>query len=153
MSKTIEEIKDEVAIEYGWKSWKSCYGDDGITNAMIDEVAERYAQSQTQELQDWKESASKVFKNLDLQAIGKTLGIGLGEDVSTNVLPKINELQEQNAELVNALHVIKNLQSLIEYPKDTPIEHSGEAEAIHQMFNVIDILLTKYNHLKSNTNG
>lgn len=63
----------------------------------------QHAQSQTQELTAWKESASKVFKNLDLQAIGKTLGIVLGEDVSTNVLPKIRELQERNAELVEML--------------------------------------------------
>lgn len=132
MSKTIEEIKDEVAIEYGWKSWKSCYGDDGITNTMIGEIAERYAQSQTHELTAWKESASKVFKNLDLQAIGKTLGIGLGEDVSTNVLPKIKELQEQNAELVRVLERCKDLmQNSIFTP------HKNTALAITE-------LLTKY---------
>ncbi|WP_099369571.1 hypothetical protein [Sphingobacterium sp. 1.A.5] len=66
---------------------------------------------QIHELTDWKESASKVFKNLDLQAIGKTLGIGLGEDVSTNVLPKIKELQEQNAELVRLLEELSKTTS------------------------------------------
>lgn len=64
MSKTIEEIKDEVAIEYGWKSWKSCYGEDGITNTMIDEVAQRYAQSQTQELQEQNAELVEMFNEI-----------------------------------------------------------------------------------------
>lgn len=108
MSKTIEEIKDQVAFDYDWRNWEVCYNSDGVTNVMIDEIAERFAQSQTQDLTAWKESASKVFKNLDLQAIGKTLGIGLGEDISVNVLPKIKELQEQNAELVLMLTEVRN---------------------------------------------
>lgn len=51
--KTLEEIKDEVAQEYGWKNWSSCYGEDGITNSIINEVAKRYA----------KEVAMQALKN------------------------------------------------------------------------------------------
>ena len=64
---TIEEIKDEVAIEYGWKSWKSCYGDDGITNVMIDEIAHRYAQSQTQELQEQNAELVEMLERAKLE--------------------------------------------------------------------------------------
>lgn len=38
----LQRIKDEVAIEYGWKNWSSAYGDNGTTNRLIDLVAERY---------------------------------------------------------------------------------------------------------------
>lgn len=105
MSKTIEEIKDEYARSFAYKDWKELKSNESVLTIARanDEVAERYAQSKTQELTEWKESASKVFKNLDLQAIGKTLGIGLGEDVSTNVLPKVKGLIEQNKELVEML--------------------------------------------------
>lgn len=106
MSKTIEEIKEQYAKDFERDSfedmiWSYAESENGINDfiMIVDEIAERYAQSQTQELTAWKESASKVFKNLDLQTLGKTLGIGLGEDISVNVMPKIKELQEQNAEL------------------------------------------------------
>ena len=49
MSKTIEEIKDECAKDFGFNN----YGDVEDWNSecmIIDEVAERYAKSQTQEL-------------------------------------------------------------------------------------------------------
>jgi len=101
-------------------------------------LLKKFSNSQTQQLTAWKESASKVFKNLDLQTLGKTLGIGLGEDVSTNVLPKIKELQEQNAELVEML------KEIVLYDCDNYIS-SGDIDKIKE-------LLTKHNHLKSNTN-
>ena len=137
---TIEEIKDEVAIEYGWKSWKSCYGDDGITNVMIDEIAHRYAQSQTQELTDWKESMMKVHSELDLQGIGKSLGLPLGASIAPQVFPKVKELIEQNSELISML---EKCQSLMKNSIFTP--HHNTALAITE-------LLSKHNHLKSNTN-
>lgn len=65
--KSIEGIKDEVAIEYGWKSWKSCYGDDGITNTMIDEVAKRYAQSQTQEIIEQNRELVEMLERAKLE--------------------------------------------------------------------------------------
>lgn len=39
----LQRIKDEVANEYGWKNWSSAYGDNGITNRLIDETANRYS--------------------------------------------------------------------------------------------------------------
>ncbi len=126
MSKTIEEI---IAYTEGLEGYDLV----GSQRYLAIEVAKRYAQSQTQELTDWKESASKVFKNLELQAIGKTLSIGLGEDVSVNVLPKIKELHEQNAELVEMLrHVVYEYE---------------QGESSYRTIMEIKELLTKYNHL------
>jgi len=153
MSKTIEEIEKDYIIELGYKKHedyplmltKLHTIDASLTlHKFMTKVAERYARSQTQELIDWKESASKVFKNLDLQTLGKTLGIGLGEDVSTNVLPKVKELIEQNAELVEALESVVKLQD----------KYFGERD-IHRVLQKrvfeIEDLLTKYNHLNKKT--
>lgn len=136
---SIDKIKEYYAKERGFESWSEFLNNiHGFQiPSHMTEVAERYAQSQTQELTAWKQSASKVFKNLDLQAIGKTLGIGLGEDVSTNVIPKIKELQEQNADLVEMLD--KAMYELLMYKKNYGLS-SKLADEITE-------LLTKYNHL------
>ncbi len=44
------------------------------------------------ELEAWKESAMKVMP--DFQAIGKALGLKLGEDVSPQILPRIQAMSE-----------------------------------------------------------
>ena len=49
MSKTIEEIKDQVAKETGFHCWSE-HKDTGIYDSDVNLIAERYAQSQTQEL-------------------------------------------------------------------------------------------------------
>jgi len=115
MSKTPEEIMNEIAKEQNFRSWTTMVEHNMVSDVDIIGVTERYAQFQTQELSDWKESASKVFKNLDLQTLGKTLGIGLGEDISTNVLPKVKELQEQNKELVKMLERVNGKSEIYEY--------------------------------------
>lgn len=162
MSKTIEEI---IAYTEGLEGYSLV----GSQKYLAIEISERYAQSknetirhlagvnidlkkQIQELTEWKESASKVFNNLDLQTLGKTLGIGLGKDVSINVLPKIKELQEQNSELVN---VIKDLIPMAEdgyrLHKNNG-SHQDFLEDDRETLKKAKELLTKYNHLKSNTN-
>lgn len=97
MSKTIEEIKNEWAQKLNnghgncCKNWKEYVSNNDIDEEDITEIAERYAQSQTQ------------------------------------------ELQERNAELVRMLEDVKG--------------YLGSDKR-----NEVDTLLTKYNHLKSNTN-
>ena len=44
-------------------------------------------------LEEWKRQQLIVMEQLDLQAIGKELGIGLGEDISSRVLPEIRRLK------------------------------------------------------------
>lgn len=47
-------------------------------------------------LKNWKESAMKIFNEIDLQAIGKELNVGLGQSVSENLLEKIKLHTERN---------------------------------------------------------
>lgn len=63
----------------------------------LNQRAVECAADKVADLQAWKESASKVLNNLDLQAIGKELGVQMGKDVSTEVLPGIKKLKEQMA--------------------------------------------------------
>lgn len=50
MSKTIEEIKDQVAKETGFHCWLE-HKDTGIYDSDVNLIAQRYAKSQAQELQ------------------------------------------------------------------------------------------------------
>src|SRR5690606_9442973 len=85
-------------------------------------------------LTDWKESMMKVHSELDLQGIGTALGLPLGSSIASQVLPRVKELIAQNGELVKMLQrfIDNNMMSV------TADEEAKE-------------LLTKYNHLKSNT--
>ena len=58
MSKTVEEIKDEVAKEY----IKS--GERSTIEQLMTEVAKRYAKSQTQELQEQNAELVSALKNI-----------------------------------------------------------------------------------------
>ena len=65
MSKTIEEIKDEYAHETSAHGWFDMTMRQGpIRNAQVDEVAERYAQSQTQELQEQNAELVEMLEEL-----------------------------------------------------------------------------------------
>lgn len=46
---------------------------------------------QRKRLEDWKESAMKVWP--DMQAIGKELGVSLGDTVHDKILPEIKRLK------------------------------------------------------------
>lgn len=48
MSRTMEEVFDQVARECGWECWFTAYNEEAITNMMIAEAASRYAELQTQ---------------------------------------------------------------------------------------------------------
>lgn len=73
MSKTIEEIKDEVAQELGYKSNSVFSAHEQllinphgcnykVLSSSFDEVAERYAQSQTQELIEQNRELVEMYK-------------------------------------------------------------------------------------------
>lgn len=101
LGQTLEEIKEQYAKDFERASfedmlWSYAESENGINNFIMitDEVAERYAQSQTQ------------------------------------------ELQEQNAELV---FVLQNIANMLEVNAKISVES-------------IKRVLTKYNHLKLNTN-
>lgn len=92
-------------------------------------------------LTDWKESMMKVHSELDLQGIGTALELPLGSSIAPQVLPRIKELIEQNAELVANIQLL--LQSL---------DYDALGVMSELIIEDLKELLTKYNHLKSNTN-
>jgi hypothetical protein len=53
-------------------------------------------QKEVNDLVEWKKSAMNIFSQIDLQAIGKELNIGLGKSVSENLLSKIQLHTEKN---------------------------------------------------------
>lgn len=53
-------------------------------------------QKEVSNLIEWKKSAMNVFIEIDLQAIGKELNVGLGQSVSENLLSKIQIHTEKN---------------------------------------------------------
>jgi len=53
-------------------------------------------QKEVNDLVEWKKSAMNIFSQIDLQAIGKELNIGLGQSVSENLLSKIQLHTEKN---------------------------------------------------------
>lgn len=48
-----------------------------------------------EELRQWKESAMTVLSKIDLQAIGKEIGVRIGHDVSTEILPWIKNAKAE----------------------------------------------------------
>lgn len=107
MSVIFQEIKDQVAREDGKFDWEdfqdSCiHWDHGRLAKGIDEVARRYATAVTRALREenrqlllWKESALEVMNKMDLQAIGKEIGLPLGSSIPEHVLPAIYKLKEE----------------------------------------------------------
>lgn len=137
LGRTLEEIKEAFAKEKGFKNWDECL-DLLVTNREVDEIAHRYAQSQTQELTEWKESMMKVLSELDLQGIGNALELPLGSSIAPQVLPKIKELQERNEELVSMLrNCAESMKRL------NPHQNSRIGVKLEEVYK----LLTKYNHL------
>ena len=104
MSKTIEEIKEQVAKEYtsGKSGWHGNYLSERIKLVLMNEVAKRFAQSQTQ------------------------------------------ELIKQNMELVD---LVERCRDVIYAYNDYRPTATG-----NEILQAIQDRLTKYNHLKSNTN-
>lgn len=126
-TKSIEQIKEEYAGEHGRDSWEEffqwntlCHTPHDIMQDHYNEIMKRYAQQfqsptsflnteimalreRVEELEAWKESAKNVLSNLKLQELGKVLDIKLGEDISSNVFPKVKSLNERVGELEDML--------------------------------------------------
>lgn len=43
MKKTLQEIKDQVAVNFGFSNWHELYNSEVIGNTVVDEVAKQYA--------------------------------------------------------------------------------------------------------------
>lgn len=55
------------------------------------------------ELEAWKRGALSVMKEMDTQAVGKLLGVPLGQPIYAAIEPGIRRLMEENAELVGLM--------------------------------------------------
>lgn len=64
---------------------------------------QEYSDQQNAELLAWKESAMRVLNALDLQSLGRKLGIGLGQSVSENLHAKVDGLLERVKGLETAI--------------------------------------------------
>ncbi len=64
MSKTIEEIKEQYAKELGYSKWVNI-GYDANSEKRNNEVAKRYAQSQTQELQEQDAELVEMLEDME----------------------------------------------------------------------------------------
>lgn len=127
MSKTIEEIKEEVSREFlhPYRTWlenSRFSNDDNISvledSGAIDEVAERYAQYQTQEL---------LEQNRELLESNESL------------TSKLKEAKSMLGRLRRSMSVHPDCTSGSEFDDYTTDAQNLEDE--------IDEVLTKYNHL------
>lgn len=72
MSKTIEEIKDEYAINLaGYNTWDELINDEPSYRVEIhtDQVAERYAKSKTQELIEQNRELVSVMEEVQIELL------------------------------------------------------------------------------------
>lgn len=135
MSKTIDEIKEQYAIEKGFNNWEGFIMEQPVYRYEdhTDEVAERYAEIKSRDITKQSDYYIEILDRIDLKNIGIVLGIENNKSVSKNLLPKIKELQEQNADLVEMLiHVVYEYE---------------QGESSYRTIREIKELLTKYNHL------
>lgn len=117
---TAEEAFEKTARELGYITWPDlknafCMDPFGL-NDRIYKAANNYKelhtaplQTRIDELEAWKESMSKVIKDVDLQECGKLLNIGLGQDIAGNIVPKIKELKEENEKAFKELYRLTDL--------------------------------------------
>lgn len=56
---------------------------------------------EAEELLQWKIQATELLSHLDLQTIADIFGIGMGERISTQVIPRIRALIQENDDLRN----------------------------------------------------
>lgn len=71
----------------------------GVSYEQALKAMQSYSDQQNAGLLAWKESALREINALDLQSLGRKLGIGLGQSVSENVHSKVDGLLERVKEL------------------------------------------------------
>lgn len=135
--KDLQEIKDEYANEQGKCSWSDfqeyyIYWDNSKLEEGIDQIAIRYSQEQNKELQEWKESASKILKNIDLQQLGKLLSMQYGTAIDEQLLPTVTKLVEDKHELVDML---ESCLSFVEELKKHGITNWSDDRKLRELIN------------------
>jgi hypothetical protein len=67
---------------------------------------EQKALNEVRRLKDWKESAMALEATWDIQAVGKALGVPLGEPIHPAILPGITRLRDALEETRNHLSCV-----------------------------------------------
>lgn len=115
---TLEEIKAQVAKEYGFYNWDSITALD-LGDRIINQIAQRYAQSQTQELQEQYAELVEMLSKLVL------------------LLEEIDSTLFHHNHSIDGWHLNGDLEPIMNFVNDMDLEPITEAKEI----------LTKYNHL------
>lgn len=64
-----------------------------ITGPQIADLIERLVRERD-DLGVWKQSAMQVMNGIDIQSVGREIGVPLGEDIGPNILPAIREMKQ-----------------------------------------------------------
>jgi hypothetical protein len=94
----VEKVRDEWAEEFVRVRDELKVAGEHAMNLHKQLAAER---EKVRELERWKESAIAVMP--DYQAVGRELGLRLGESVHDKILPAIQQLREQRDEAIRLL--------------------------------------------------
>lgn len=90
VKKELEQNKNYDFLSEIWDDENLCILYDAVY------TTEKIFEKELNDLIEWKKSAMNIFSEIDLQAIGKELNIGLGQSVSENLLGKIQLHTEKN---------------------------------------------------------
>lgn len=78
----------------------SAHPDNEAHSEFADRISDlEEIKTEVTQLLEWKESALKVMNNIDLQKVGKLLGVPLGQDISSQIIPSIEMLIKENEQL------------------------------------------------------
>jgi hypothetical protein len=105
-----ERLKEELERTFVWTPQEMREENDQLRERVLSIDNERA------ELQRWKDGASKILDDLNLQEIGKKLGLTVGTDIAPRILPGIQKLkdlvgvlQNENRALLNTIRQINHL--------------------------------------------
>lgn len=86
----MSDIKDKYRLETN----EDCYCDEWqVEGGSYKDEYVLWIEKQLWELIEWKLSAMNIFKEIDLQAIGKEIGVGIGQDIAKEILPYIRKMK------------------------------------------------------------
>lgn len=81
-------------------------------------------------LEQWKREQLMVESEWDAQAVGRELGIGLGESIRAEILPAVLALR---ASLQSAQETLQELRALLNTPETEDFDKAIPLEAAHQI--------------------
>ena len=112
------------------KLFLSSHPDNEENSEFSDRISDiQELQKEVSNLIEWKKSAMNIFSEIDLQAIGKELNIGLGQSVSENLLSKIQLHTEKNRIPVSSSVILRELSEKLIGMRMFVAEHYNDVGA------------------------